>query len=101
MEDARKAKVAKGPLVVAAVLALLALILVVSGGCVKRNLHPRFGKASDTIWAKQAEKGTINTRAQMTGEEVGIVMTNHKRTYTVSEIKNKAGGGIGILPIQR
>jgi hypothetical protein len=96
-------KLAKGPLVVAAVLALLALLLVVSGGCATRYLHPRFGRASDTIWDKQAKRGRVDPQAQMTGEEVEIVMTNHKRSYTVDEVKNKGGGGgaIGILPIQR
>jgi len=80
----------------------LALVPVVVGGCAQRHLHPRFGRASDSLWTKQARQGRVDPRAQLTGEEVEIVMTNHKRRSTVSEVKNQGGGGaLGLLPLQR
>jgi hypothetical protein len=84
-------------------LLVLALALVpVVGGCAQRHLHPRFGRASDSLWNKQAGQGRVDPRTQLTGEEVEIVMTNHKRRSTVSEVKNQGGGGaLGLLPLQR
>lgn len=79
--------------------ALLALLVL--GGCARRHLHPRFGRASKIIWTEQTAKRQGHPRAQLTGEEVEIVVTNHKRSYTVSETKGKGGGGIGVLPLQR
>lgn len=81
---------------------VIALVPVVVGGCAQRHLHPRFGRASDAIWTRQAGQGRMDPRMQLTGEEVEIVMTNHKRRSTVSEVKNQGGGGaIGLLPLQR